>query len=469
MRFAYTHAMRTHLYVLPVMLGLAVAACSSSDSDDPTTPDPNGSQSPTVARSELARDPAAGVPAATLEAIVDADNAFAFDLYEKVRTDASASNVIVSPLSVSLALSMTYAGAQNTTATEMAKALHFDAPGLDVHGGHNALSQALESRAASALAAAEKNAEQAGAEAPSPDDFRLHIVNSVWGDGTYAWEQPFLDTLAKSYGTGVYLADFLHHYDDERIRINTWVSEETHDKINNLLPDGSLNDMTRMVLVNAMHLKLPWETPFSKTATAAGAFAKADGTTVSADFMSQQQSFSYYEDDHMQLVALPLAGRDVSLVVGLPKDTLDSLEASLDTAYWKTAWDGRGAREVAIKLPKFSFTSDSVKLKDVFQSLGMTQAFDPDRADFYGMCQQPPNDERLFISEIIHKAMTAVDENGVEAAAATAVIMAGGTSAPDDPVTMIVDKPFLVAIVDEPTGALLFLGHIGDPSVEGSH
>jgi len=454
------------LSLLPVLMGLAVVACSSSDTEDPTKPDPN--DYPSIARSEVARDSATSIPAATLEAIVDADNAFAFDLYDQARVDAASDNLILSPLSISLAMSMTYAGAQNTTASEMAKSLHFDAPGLDVHGGQNALSQALASRAADALAAAEINAQQAGSEAPSPDDFRLHIVNSVWGDGSYTWEQPFLDTLARSYGTGVYLADFIHQYDAERVRINTWVSEETHDKINDLLPDGSLNDLTRMVLVNAMHLKMPWEMPFSAEATAAGPFNKTDGTAVSADFMSQQESFSYYEDDNMQLAALPLVGRHVSFVVALPKGTLGDLESSLTSGTWKTAWEGRGPQLVALKLPKFSFTSDSIKLKDTFEALGTVQAFDPDQADFYGMCKEPPNGEQLFIAEIIHKAMMAVDENGVEAAAATAVIMAGDTSVAPEPVAMVVDKPFVVAIVDEPTGALLFLGHITDPTAEGS-
>jgi serine protease inhibitor len=459
--------MNKRLSFLPVLMGLAVVACSNSDTEDPGPPtDPP--ETPSVARSEVARDSAASIPATTLEAIVDADNAFAFDLYEKVRTDTASDNMILSPLSVSLAMSMTYAGAQNTTASEMAESLHFNDPSLDVHGGQNALSQALASRAADALAAAEINAQQAGSEAPSPDDFRLHIVNSVWGDGSYTWEQPFLDTLARSYGTGVYLADFIHQYDAERVRINTWVSEETHDKINDLLPDGSLNEMTRLVLVNAMHLKMPWEMPFSTEATAAGTFNKTDGTTVSADFMSQQDSFSYYEDDNMQLAALPLVGRQVSFVVALPKGTLDDLESSLASDTWKTAWDGRASQEVALKLPKFSFTSQSIKLRDTFKALGTVQAFDPDQADFYGMCNEPPNSERLFISEIIHKAMMAVDENGVEAAAATAVLMSGGTSVPPEPVAMVVDKPFVVAIVDEPTGALLFLGHITDPTAAGS-
>ncbi len=456
---------------ISTLFALTLAACGGN-SDAPQDPGTGGSggqtESPTIARSNLDREPASSVSPDTVAAVVDADNAFAFDLYGKVRATAAADNAVMSPLSVSLALGMTWAGARNQTADEMAKTLHFDAPGLDVHAGHNALSQVLESRAADALAAAQQNAQNAGTPAPSPDDFRLHIVNSVWGDGSYTWEPPFLDTLARNYGTGVYLADFMHQYDAERLRINAWVSAETNDKINDLLPDGSLNEDTRMVLVNAIHLKMPWESPFEKSFTKAGDFTRGDGTTVSADFMSQEAELGYYEDDTAQVVSLPLVGRKLSLVVALPKAGLADYEAGLTVASWKAAWEGRQVVPVALKLPKFSFTSASIELRDVFEELGTHQAFDPSVADFYGMCSQPPNDERLFIAQIMHKAMMAVDENGVEAAAATAVIMAGNTSVPPPPVEMTVNRPFVVALVDEPTGAVLFLGHIQDPTNKGS-
>lgn len=421
-----------------------------------------------MARSGALRDSASGVSAATLQAVVDADNAFAFDLYTKVRAEAAASNAVMSPLSVSLALSMTYAGAQNNTSAEMAKTLHWDAPGLDVHGGHNALTQALESRVSDAFAAAVKNAQNAGEPAPSPNDFRLHVVNSVWGDGSYTWETPFLDVLAKSYGTGVYLADFVNQYDAERVRINTWVSAETQDKINDLLPEGALDEFTRMVLVNAMHLKFPWESPFRAADTEKGDFTKADGAKVAADFMAQRASFPYFEDDKAQIVSLPIVGGKLSVVIALPKGTLDAFESGLSSSYWAATRSGRTPQEVEVKLPKFSFTTESIKLKDMFLALGMVEPFDPDHADFFGMCKTPPFNERLFIASILHKAMMGIDENGVEAAAATAVIMAGNTSVPPEPIAMTVDRPFTVAIVDEPTGSLLFLGHIHDPTVKGS-
>lgn len=452
--------MRSVTLLSSVLFGLATAACSGSES----RPSSNIT-APTSARSDLARTPVSEISAAMLQGAVDADNAFAFAMYDEVRRSSEDPNVVLSPLSVSLALSMTYTGAQNTTASEIAAALGFS-EGPDFHEGQNALSQQLASRAAEALSAAKRDAEEAGNAAPSADDYRLHIVNSIWGEQTYTWETPFLDTLAKSYGAGVYVADFLEQPDAERERINAWVSDETQGKIGDLLPPATIDGDTRLVLVNAVHLKMPWAKPFDAESTKPGTFTRPDGSTVTADFMAKHQSLAYFEDEHVQLASLPLAGGDVSVTVVLPKAGLSAFEDSLDAATWKSAWEARRSEYVALSLPKFSFTSASISLESAFQRLGMVQAFDPKTADFYGMCSEPPRGERLFVSDIVHKAMMAIDEDGVEAAAATAVAMAGMTSAPPEPVAMVVDQPFMVAIVDEPTGAVLFLGHIQDPTVE---
>lgn len=480
--------MRSYLRVLAISFGLTLAACSSSSSPPASTaqtndagtaadsatdaanasdaPTPNDSAAPAtvaMARSEAPRDaPNAGAVAA----VVDGDSAFAFDMFAKARADAAGKNLVMSPLSISLALSMTYAGAEGATATEIAKVLHWDASGLDVHAGHNALSQALEGRAAEAFAYGQ-NAAKGGGTAPSADNYRLHVVNSVWGDKTYGWEKPFLDTLAKSYGTGVALADFIHQFDAERLRINGWVSQETKSKINDLIPSGIVTKDTRLVLVNAMHLKLPWVSPFQKSATASGDFVRADGSKVTADFMRQEASFKYLDDAQAQLVSLPLGAGNLSLIVAMPKGGLDAFEAGLTAASWKGLLDKRASAEVLLKLPKFDFTTDSILMGKLFASLGMTQAFDRDQANFLGMCKSPPNNERLYISEVVHKAMMAIDEQGAEAAAATAVVV-GPPSAVPTPVEMTVSKPFVVAIVDEPTKALVFLGHIHDPSAKGA-
>jgi serpin B len=453
-------AMNTRPFLLA--LGTLIAACGGSTESDPSGPGPE------VAKSSLARDDASKVPAESVAAVVAADNAFGFDLFGKVRQgELAAKNALVSPASLSLALSMTYAGARGATADEMAKVLHFDKLGPAAHAAHNALDQALATRAGDALAWATSSAKRSGASAPQPSDYRLRLVNSVWGDKSYTWETPFLDTLARSYGAGVYLADFVRQFEAERVRINGWVSDETQKKINDLIQPGGIDDATRMVLVNAVHLKLPWETPFELSMTRPGEFVRTDGSKVTASYMKETESVPYFEDDRAQVAAIPLSGRKVSLVVARPKGDLPTFESGLDAAWWQAARSKAVSQPVALALPKFDFTTSSIKLKPALETLGMKAPFDPGAADFLGMCSRPPNGERLYVAEVVHKAMMAVDEHGVEAAAATAVIMAGATSVGPEPKALALDKPFVVAIVDEPTGAILFLGHVNDPTDKG--
>lgn len=194
-----------------------------------------------MAKSSLAQTPASSIPASSLSGAVAANNGFALGLYSNLvaQPGGSTSNVLTSPISASLALTMAYAGAQGTTATQMATALHYGSAASTIFDGQNALSQALASRAATALAADQQNTSESGEPAPSPSDYQLQVVSSVWGEQTYTWQTPFLNILAQSYGTGVYQEDFVNQYNQALQTINTWVSAETNDKINNLLPARS--------------------------------------------------------------------------------------------------------------------------------------------------------------------------------------------------------------------------------------
>jgi len=363
---------------------------------------------------------------------------------------------------------MTYGGARGQTATEMATALHYGAAAGAIFDGQNGLSQALASRAASALTAGQQVAQQNEQPAPSQDDFQLQVVNSVWGEQTYPWAQPFLTTLAKSYGTGVYVEDFIHQLDPARQTINSWVSTETAQKINNLLPEGSLDDTTRMVLVNAIHLKLPWATPFQVAGTAPASFTRADGSTVSAPFMNQTEELPYSDDGTAQIVALPLMGGQVSVVIALPHGDLATYEAGLTAATPDALAPPASSASVAISLPKVTFTSPTFSLAQPLQAMGMVQAFNPQAANFTGMCPTTPDGANLYVGDVLQKAMVAVQETGVEAAAATAVIVAGTAVEEPAPIPVVLDRPFVIALVDVPTGALLFLGHIEDPTAAGS-
>jgi serpin B len=429
-----------------------------------------------LTQSSVARVPAESIPTATLDAAVTANNAFALDLYKQVIADPTvgAGNVVTSPVSGSLALTMAYAGAKNETATQMASVLHIPAT-PSIFDGQNALSQALASRAPAALAQAQ-TAAGASNTPPSPSDYQLNIVNSVWGEKAYPWESSFLDVLAKDYGTGIYSADFYAQFDPARQAINQWVSCETAGKIQDLLLPGTLTCLTRMVLVNAIHLKLPWAQPFEKYADVTSSFTTGKGATVTTTFMKQMGSFAYVDDGQAQIVALPLSGNQLSLVVALPHGSLSTYEAALTagSAALSAPTSGQPG-PVFLTLPKFNFTSPPLSWVKYLEALGMVVPFS-DAADFTGLVAdpnqpgQPPNCiSTLKISDVLQKATLAVQETGVEAAAATAVIIGGASSSASgpSPVTMIVNRPFLFSIVDQPTGAVLFLGHVEDPTDAG--
>ncbi len=438
-------------------LVLSLAACSGSSGSGGQSNSPPAA----IDQASTPRKEASAIPASALQAAVTANNAFALDLYGRLRTDPTlGANLLSSPVSASLALTMTYGAARGTTATQMASALHLGSAAGSIFDGQNALSQALASRAAAALASDTKNNKEMGLAAPSTDDYQLQVVNSVWGQKTYPWAQPFLDILAQSYGTGVYLEDFVHDFDPARIAINDWVSTETADKIQNLLPPGTLDDTTRMVLVNAIHLKLPWATPFETSATASATFTKSDGSTVSTSFMNETEFFQYADDGAAQVISLPLSGNNLAVVIALPHGDLAAYEAGLNASSLQPP---SAQTNVHVSLPKVSFTTPTFSLAKELQAMGMTQAFDPAAADFKGACANPPDGNNLYISDVLQKAMIAMQEQGVEAAAATAVVVAGSAE-PAQPAEMIVNRPFVLAIEDVTSGAILFLGHVEDPT-----
>jgi serpin B len=470
MQDASEEEMPVRLWLFSGMTLVALIAWAAACTSGSTANSADGGPTEQVAQVSVSRDPASGISTAALDAAVAANNAFAFDLYERLEGDAgtgAASNLLTSPISASLALTMAYAGAVGQTATEMATALHFDADaGTSIFDGQNALDQALAMRGSAALAAVvaqNANAAMDGvdAAAPSPSDYELQVVNSVWGEKTYPWAKPYLTTLAKSYGAGVYLEDFINQIDQTRQAINAWVSAETDDKISDLLV--ALDPSTRMVLVNAVHLKFPWAYPFDPSANTSAAFTRADGTTVTATFMNQTLSVPYVDDGQAQIAALPLTlpGGDVSVVIALPHEgtSLATYESVLGTNAAGLT-QPQSSAQIALSIPKVTFTSATFSLKPALQSMGMKLAFTPS-ADFTAICANP-----LFIEDVLQKTTISMQETGVEAAAATAVLFTTLSAMPTS-ATMVVNRPYLVAIVDRPTGAILFLGHISDPSATG--
>ena len=380
---------------------------------------------------------------ADLAAVVAGNNAFAFDAYQMLKSDK---NLFLSPYSISLALAMTYAGARGDTAQQMASTLQYTLPQEQLHPALNSLDIELSQRGV-------------GAKGKDDKGFRLNIVNAIWGQKGYAFLQDFLDVLAENYGAGVRILDFKDAPEPSRITINDWVNDQTEGRINDLIPKGAIDAMTRLVLTNAIYFNAAWQYPFDKDATSDGSFHLLGGGEVMVPMMKETESFTYAEGNDYQAVELPYDGRELSMVILLPqRGQFTAFEGSLDAKKVDGIISSLDYKKIALTMPKFEFTSD-FSLKKTLTALGMPVAF-TETADFSGM----DGKRDLFISDVIHKAFVSVDESGTEAAAATAVIMAA-TSAPmpEEIINVTVDRPFIFLIRDIQTGAILFLGRVMNP------
>lgn len=409
------------------VLSLLLGACSPSAS---------------IAKSDLARVTSPSTPPNNIQTLVKNNNDFAFDLYQSLQTQDG--NLIYSPYSISLALAMTYAGARGETESQMAKALHF-LPQDQTHPAFNALDLQL--------------AERGKAQSEEATPFQLNIANAVWAEQTYPFRQSFLDTIALNYGAGVQLANFINQYEAARKEINRWVSNQTEDKIKDLIPEGVLDTDTRMALVNAIYFKADWLDPFNADSTQDAPFHLLDGSEVTVPMMYQDTFIPHATGAGWQAIELAYQGGTAAMDIIVPDEgRFEEVESSLDAGTVSSILQSLQPKSVQLALPKFKFESE-FGLADQLAALGMMDAFDPDKADFSGMTEK--ND--LYISAILHKAFVVVDEKGTEAAAATAVIV-GVTSAPLFDVTLTIDRPFIFFIRDIPTGQILFIGRVLNPA-----
>jgi serpin B len=288
----------------------------------------------------------------------------------------------------------------------------------------------------------------------------LRIANAPFAQRGLTLQEAYLDALATRFGAGLRLVDYIGAVEEAREQINGWVSEQTEERIPELLEAGVLSEDTRLTLVNAIYLKATWARPFNADFTQPGAFLRLDGSTVEVPMMTTGESFPYAEGPGWRAVEVPYLGDSLAMTVIVPDD-LDAFEADLDADAFALMVDALSPADVVLSLPRFS-TETKLGLGPALRELGMPAAFDPARADFSGITAE----ERLFIAAVIHQANIDVDESGTEAAAATAIVMDGG-AAPGEPITLVVDRPFLFALRDTATGAIVFLGRITDPSAAG--
>jgi len=423
------------LALIGVGTGLLGACRSAAPSGSVTQADELKSEEPRL--SPLSPDEA------QVDALVQGNSAFAFDLYQLLY--GAEENAFYSPYSISLALAMTYAGAHGVTEQQMAEVLRYTLGQDGTPAAFNTLDQALASRG----------------QQPDLDEdsrFSLNVANALWGQKGYAFLAAFLDKLAQNYGAGLRLVDYVQDPEASRSTINRWVEEQTEEKIKDLLPLGSITTDTRLVLSNAIYFNAAWLCPFEKSATKDGRFQLPDGNEVVVPMMRQSERMGYAEGSSYQAVELPYAGGEMSMVVLLPAEgSFDEFARALDAQVLQTVLEGMNHEQVMLTMPRFRYES-SFRLKDALVQLGMGNAFS-DKADFSGMT----GNHDLSISDVYHKAFVAVDEDGTEAAAATAVVMKL-TAAPGMPVEVTLDRPFVFLIRDIDTGAILFIGHVVNPA-----
>ena len=432
------------------LLGLAalggagsLGACSGAKDDGRQGgPEPDVLGDIELTSSEVRR--AAGDPSVVPE-VVTGLRALAGGLYDAVAAEPG--NVVLSPYSVLVALGMTMAGAAGRTAEEMRAVLGAGDLGDRWHKGVNALTAHVDG-----LAGVQERADGSDAE------LSLATANQLFGQRGVAWEREFVDHVAKEYGAPLRGVDFEGATEQARTLINDWVEQETRDRIVDLVPEGVLDPLTRLVLVNAISLGAPWEQPFEKALTATAPFRRADGSTVEADLMHRPDvAGSLASGQGWRAAVVPYAGRRLAMTVVLPDaGSFEAVEREVSAGgFTRLARDARPA-VVDLTLPRWSFRT-AASLKDPLIGLGMPSAFGD--ADFTPMTEA---DLDLVIAEVLHQGFIAVDEEGTEAAAATAVVVAE-TSAPiAEP--FVVDRPFLFAIHDLEHHAPLFVGRVGDPT-----
>ena len=373
--------------------------------------------------------------------IARAGNEFTVKLYPRLA--GAEGNVFFSPSSIHTALAMTYAGARGRTAEQMAETLALPRDRTQTLWAQQRLHKAY--------------GELLGRFKPGKaKGYQLHVANALWGQKGYPWLKTFLSLTADNYGAGLREVDFKTAAEQARLTINKWVEDNTNDKIRDLIAPGILKPLTRLVLTNAIYFKGDWASRFEPKATRDAPFKLSGGKSVKVPMMFQKGQFGYFADRKALVLGMPYKGDELSMLVVLPagKDTLAGLEKGLALAQIAGWIKSLRKQEVRVYLPKFKLTCEC-ELSKGLSALGMRDAF-TGKADFSGMNGR----KDLFISAVLHKAFVDVNEEGTEAAGATAVVMKktnGGRR-----LVFRADRPFLFLIRHNATGAILFMGRVMD-------
>ncbi len=437
--------MKNFIFGITIIMLLSMTACKTINEDPDLTPN---TEDTTFVKSDLARETSSEVDHNQILTLAQDNATFAFAFNTLIRQNLSGNeNFIFSPLSLSLALSMTLAGAESTTEQGMLEALHLSLPEEDIYPTFNALFLEIE------------QSQMMTKKGSEGSQFQLNIANSIWGQSGYAFEENFLDILGRYYGVGVYMVDFKRNPDVARDAINGWVDNKTQQKIKNLIPSGAINELTRLVLANAIYFNGSWLYPFDRANTVEQPFSLLDGETITAEMMKRSgDSLGYFKGEKFQVVSLPYLSSDFNMLVFVPDEgSFRDFESDFSSETLISTMNEMEFVTVNLTMPKFDFES-TINANDALKALGMEEAFDVDKADFSEITKM----NELMITDVLQKTTITVDEEGTEAAAATAVIV-GIRSMPSEPVSLVIDRPFYFFIMHKPTNTILFMGNVIHP------
>jgi len=335
---------------------------------------------------------------------------------------------------------MTYAGARSETQAQMARTMHYDLAGEGLHPGFEALTQSLQQQ-----------------------ESAFYVANRLWPQKDYVFLDDFTRTSTRFYNASLRTVDYIHNTEASRREINDWVAAATQQKIRELIPSGVLNELTRLVLTNAVYFKGSWDTRFDPARTRQADFHISDLRSVQVPMMLQTIQAPYGENELCQWIELPYQGKQMSMMFLLPgrEVALDRLEAALSPEKLDSWVEGSASEKVLVSVPRFRMSFFS-SMAPVLARMGMPDAFDENRADFSGMTGR----KELYLSHVLHKAFVEINEEGTEAAAATAVVVATKSAVLSQ--QFIADRPFVFLIRDRKTGCILFVGRLADPASDGS-
>jgi len=382
-------------------------------------------------------------PRADRSELVAGNTRFAVSLYKRLARDCGG-NLTVSPASISLALSMVYCGARTATEAQMKDVLNLPLRGTE-------------------LAAAAGRLQEELSVFDGNCGLELRVANSAWGQAGCGFLLEFLETLRTLFKSDLGELDFRNRPAEACARINSWIAEHTARRITEVLSPAAINELTRLILVNAVYFRCSWQDPFTEDATSPAAFWTTPEHSVEARLMRRTGDYPYAESPLWQAIVLPYSQGYFSMTVLLPrkKGWLGEFEKSLDDGFLEALEAALSSRSVELRLPRFRIEGD-FHLAPVLRALGMRDAFSGSASDFSGISRN----ERLFLSDVIHRTFIDVNEDGTEAAAATVsmALAAAVPGQPRKPVPFRADHPFIFFIRDERTKSVLFMGRLSDPA-----